>query len=350
MKQLQAVKLPALSGRSRLLLWAVLPLAACLFKPTLPLPRPVYDWFLVLDITQSMNVRDYAEYGQAASRLQVAKQAMRQALRALPCGSHVALGLFTERNTINTMRPLEVCAHFDALDQAVASMDWRMAWAADSFITHGVFDAIAQAPALGKHMRVAFISDGQQAPPSNPRYMPKFDGKPGVVKGILFGAGSTVPQPIPKLDENDNIDGYWELEDVQRYATFGMAEVQSVLQMESHGRNAPHGIHPQEIANANLSALDADNLHRLAKMTGLAYARLDNSDSLASQLTDYRQAKWRLAPTDLRPMLASLALLLLLRYYLPGRYLTASFFARHCRGGYDYARHYVGRGIRFFNL
>ena len=343
------MKLPALNRRSRLLLWATLLLAACQFRPRLPLPRPVYDWFMVLDITQSMNVRDYAEHGQAVSRLQMAKQAMRQALRALPCGSQVALGLFTERNTLNTMRPLEVCAHFGALDQAVASMDWRMAWAADSFIAHGIFDAIGQAPALGKHMRLAFISDGQQAPPANPRYMPQFDGKPGSVQGVLFGAGGSDPQAIPKLDEKDNIDGYWELEDVQRYATFGMAEVQSVLQMESHGRNAPHGTHPTEIANANLSALDADNLRRLAKMTGLAYSRLEDSDSLASRLTDVRQAQWRLAATDLRPLLAVLALLFLLRYYLPGSYLGASSFARYYRAGYDRVRRGVSRASAFFN-
>ncbi len=316
------MKWSSFNRRARLLLWAWLLLVACLFKPGLPLPRPVYDWFLVLDITQSMNVRDYAKGGQALSRLQLAKQAMRQALRALPCGSQVALGLFTERNTINTLRPLEVCAHFGALDQAVASMDWRMAWAADSFIAHGVFDAINQAPALGKHMRLAFISDGQQAPPANPRYMPQFDGKPGMVKGMLFGAGGSTPQPIPKLDEQDNIAGYWELDDVQRYATFGMAEVQSVLQMESHGRNAPHGAHPPEVANANLSALDAANLQRLAKITGLTYMPLRDSDSLAQQLTDYRQAQWRLARTDLRPLLAALALLFVLRYYLPRGLLT----------------------------
>ena len=308
-----------LEGRGRMLLAANLLLIICLLQPHATLPRRVFDWFIVLDISQSMNVRDMLHDDTALSRLEFSKRAIRLALRDLPCGSRVALGLFTERSTVNIMRPIEVCAHFGALDETVARMDWRMAWAADSFIAHGLFSAIGQASGLGKDVRIAFISDGDQAPPANPKYMPEFSGKAGQIQGFIAGTGSLSPSRIPKLDDHDNVTGFWELEDVQRYATFGMAEVQSVLQMEQgyHGRNAPHGSNPEESTNANLSALKEDNLQKLAKVAGVAYRRLTSLQDLADAMTASRMAAWRPARTDLRIWLAIPAMLLILLFFMP---------------------------------
>lgn len=308
--------------RGRAMLVAILLLSICLLQPHATLPRRVFDWFMVLDISQSMNVRDMADQDNALSRLEFSKRAMRLALRDLPCGSRVALGLFTERETANIVRPLEVCAHFGALDETIARMDWRMAWAADSFIAHGLFSAIMQTPRLGKDVRVVFISDGDQAPPANPKYMPDFPGKSGQVKGLIAGVGGLTPSRIPKLDDKDNINGYWELEDVQRFATFGLAEVQSVLQMEGyHGRNAPHGANPEESSGANLSALKENNLLRMAKVTGLEYRRLNSVQDLAKAMTPIKMAAWRPARTDLRAWLAIPAMGLILLFFMPPKIL-----------------------------
>ena len=235
-------KLNKLDWRGRLLLLAIILLTICLFKPHANLPKRVFDWFIVLDITQSMNVRDMAEHNKAMSRLAYSKRAIRASLKSLPCGSHVAIGLFTERDTTTVTHPMEVCAHFAALDETVAHIDWRMAWAADSFIINGLFSAIEQTPKLDKGMRIAFISDGHQAPPINPDYAPKFGGKVGEVNGSIFGVGGETPARIPKIDADDNISAYWELDEVMRYATFGVSKkTQSALDMENeqHGRNSP---------------------------------------------------------------------------------------------------------------
>lgn len=312
-----------LDGRSWIILSALFLLLICLFKPQAKLPTRVYDWFIVLDITQSMNVRDVDQLDNNLSRLSFAKLSIRQSLRALPCGSTVSLGLFTERNTSAIMAPLEVCKHFSAIDEIAARIDWRMAWAADSFIAHGVFDAISQLEKSKKKINLAFITDGNQAPPGNPNYMPEFSSKPSVVNGTLFGIGGLTRSRIPKLDDKDNIIGYWELEDVQRYATFGMAKVQSALDMErhrdegTHGRNAPHGKSPVEIAQANLSAVDEDNLKNLAKSTGLDYTHFISSDQLSKVMMSNKTATWRTAKTDLRPLFAFPAMLLILAFFLP---------------------------------
>ncbi|MEZ0289304.1 MAG: vWA domain-containing protein [Methylophilus sp.] len=293
-------------------------LTMILFRPHLMLPNRVYDWYFVVDITQSMNVLDYQVAGKSISRLQMAKQTIRKTLSALPCGSQVALGMFTERNVVNVVEPVEVCAHFAALDQTVASMDWRMAWAADSFIAHGLYNALEQAPELGKQIRVMFFTDGQQAPPANPKYMPSYAGKPGDVQGYLVGMGKPVASKIPKLDEKNAVSGYWEQEEVQRFGNFGMAETLSVLAMEQgqHDRNAGHGPGSDLLNNAHLSALDEQNLQRLADTTGLNYVRLEQSAQSSHWATGLGMTAWRWADTDLRAWLAVPAIVCWLGYLL----------------------------------
>ncbi|KQT33962.1 vWA domain-containing protein [Methylophilus sp. Leaf414] len=310
---------------SRLNVWRKLSLitAFCLltialFKPHAELPNRVYDWYFVVDITQSMNVPDYQVAGKSISRLQMAKQSIRKTLSALPCGSQVALGMFTERNVVNVVEPVEVCAHFAALDQTVASMDWRMAWAADSFIAHGLYNALEQAPQLGKQVRVMFFTDGQQAPPANPKYMPTYAGKLRDVEGYLVGMGKTTPSKIPKLDEKNAVAGYWEQEEVQRFGNFGMAETLSVLAMEhgQHDRNSGQGPGAELLSNAHLSALDEQNLNRLANATGLHYVRLEQAAQSSRWATGLGMTAWRWADTDLRPWLAAPAIVCGLLYLL----------------------------------
>jgi mxaL protein len=319
-----------LDWRDRILLFALLLLAICILKPQANLPKRVFNWYIVLDITQSMNVRDMAENEKAMSRLAYSKRAIRESLRAMPCGSRVALGLFTERDATTVTHPMEVCAHFGALDETIAQMDWRMAWAADSFIINGLFSAIGQAPKLDKDMHLAFVSDGHQAPPINPDYAPKFEGKAGVVIGSIIGVGGDTPARIPKLDEDDNITAYWELEEVMRYATFGVnKKTLSVLDMENqHGRNAPHGSNPAESTNAHLSAIDENNLKDLAKVTGLNYLRLNNASAIADALTSKKMATWRTSETDLRAWFALPAMFLILLFFLPASFLH-SFYTRY---------------------
>lgn len=304
--------------RKRCLVLVLLLLTLILFRPHWRLPNPVYDWYFVVDITQSMNVPDYQLAGKSVSRLQMAKQSIRKTLSALPCGSQVALGMFTERNVVNVVEPVEVCSHFAALDQTVASMDWRMAWAADSFIAHGVYHALEQAPQLGKQVRLMFFTDGQQAPPANPKYMPGFAGKAGAVQGYLVGMGKPTPSKIPKLDEKNAVSGYWEPEEVQRFGNFGMAETLSVLAMEQgqHDRNAGHGPGNTLLENAHLSALDAENLQRLANTTGLHFVRLDHPGQGSDWATGLGMTAWRWADTDLRSWLAYVACVAWMAYLI----------------------------------
>lgn len=319
----------SLDLRGRSLLLSILLLMVCLFEPKTNLPSRVHDWFFVIDITQSMNVRDVVTADNSISRMELSKQEIRRALRNLPCGSRVALGLFTERSTANIIHPLEVCAHFGALDETIAKIDWRMAWAADSYVANGIYSAIDQAAKLGPEMRVAFFTDGNQAPEVSARYTPVFEGEQGKIKGYVFGVGARSASQIPMLDHHDNVTGYWGADDVQRYATFGTSEIQSVLDMEQqqtkgyHGRNAPHGSAPEELSGAHLSALDEANLQKIAKDTGLRYYGMaEDGKNFVSFITSNEMSNWRTAMSDLRPWLALPALWLIFIFYIPNSIFT----------------------------
>ena len=161
--------------------------------------------------------------------------------------------------------------------------------------------------------------------------MPAFAGKQGEVKGVVMGVGNIEKSPIPKLDEQDNITGYWALEEVQRYATFGMARVQSALDMERqqqdfhHGRNAPHGANPNAINDANLSGLDETNLLNLTHTTGLSYQALSDTSVLSEAMSQRSMAVWQKSDTDMRPLFGLLAVLFIIAYFLPQSYLDSLF-------------------------
>lgn len=302
--------------RGHALMIGMILLSICLLKPHLQLPTPVFDWLIVVDITQSMNVRDYTFDDKGVSRLEFAKQSIKEAIRGLPCGSKVSLALFTERNALNIIRPVEVCTHYSALDQTITTMDWRNAWAADSFIAHGIFSALLLAKKLENQPNVIFLTDGHQAPPANPKYMPQFSGKVGEIKGFVAGLGQTQPSGIPKLDDRNEVAGYWQPEDIQQYGSFGMAETLSVLAMEQgqHDRNAGHGSGAEFLANAHLSGLDEKNLKRIAQETGLQYMHLENAGQLENALNTYRMSVVRRADIDLRAWLAAPVFLIILGY------------------------------------
>ena len=113
-----------------------------LAMPTVPLQRTVYDYIVVFDISQSMNVEDYDLDGANVSRLDFARSAALQALRKLPCGSRVGWGAFTASRTLLLLAPVEVCDNYNDLLASLAQIDGRMRWAEASAISKGLYWAV----------------------------------------------------------------------------------------------------------------------------------------------------------------------------------------------------------------
>src|SRR4030081_2118687 len=79
--------------------FAFLLLLAAILLPPFNAPRTTYDYLVVFDITQSMNVEDYELDGAPVSRLTYMRAAVRRTLHELPCGSRVGWGVFAEYRT-----------------------------------------------------------------------------------------------------------------------------------------------------------------------------------------------------------------------------------------------------------
>ncbi|GJD37300.1 vWA domain-containing protein [Methylobacterium aerolatum] len=282
---------------------------AALVAPALPVTRTGAEILMVVDITGSMNVRDYTQDGRPASRLDTAKAALRRLVADLPCGSRVALALFTERRPFLLFAPIEVCADFAPLDGALAALDWRMAWEGDSRIAAGLHRAVAMAADLGTDL--VFVTDGQETPPLPGGEPPPFDGRPGAVRGLVVGAGGYALSPIPRYDELGREKGFYGEADVTQENRFGPPPADAESREGFNPRNAPFGSVAAR-GTEHLSSVREPYLKRLAAEAGLAYAHLDGPGGLDAPVLGAVAPRALRGSLDPRPILGALALALVL--------------------------------------
>ncbi|HEX7439285.1 MAG TPA: vWA domain-containing protein [Caldimonas sp.] len=305
-------------SRDRWLLGAAaLTLAASFLNPGVTMKRSLFEHVIVLDVTQSMNVTDAQLDGKPVSRLAFAKHALRQSLLQLPCGSKVGWAIFTEYRSFLLFAPVEVCANLTELRSTLARIDARMAWSGNSEIAKGVHSAIGIAGQLPGKPSLVFVTDGQEAPPLNPRYRPAFDDKPGEVSGLIVGVGDPLPSPIPKTDPQGRPLGFWRADEVMqtdpRSQGRGASVIGETLADDRAGAAAPTlGATP---GNEHLSSLREGYLRLLAGEQGLAFFRLHSAQELAGALMSPALAKPVPVRTDGRVVLAGLAFCLLLARY-----------------------------------
>lgn len=192
------------------LIAAAVALVVALINPGLPGERRVYDYLFVIDISQSMLVRDYLDDdGQSVSRLAIARQAVDDTISQLPCGSRVGVGLFTGWNTAVAFRPIEVCGHRDELASMVERIDWRMTWVPQSNIARGLFATIDQIHDWPRPPALVFLTDGDEMPAVDEESRPDPPASRDRVSGVLVGVGATSPSPVPKFGLNGDNRGFF---------------------------------------------------------------------------------------------------------------------------------------------
>jgi mxaL protein len=287
----------AFDKQSRAIFLALVLLLGAWAMPTFNWPRATYDYIVVFDITQSMNVEDYKIGDSPVSRLAFAREATRRALRELPCGSRVGWGAFAEYRTLLLLAPIEVCANYDDLLASLDKIDGKMRWGNASEVRKGVFWSVRAAKEASGHPNVIFLSDGHEAPPLAVEDHAGFDDvKPGDIHGWLIGVGGYTPRPIPRTDDQGKFTGYWRAEDV----------VQADGSVDEGAASREH-----------LSALREPHLRALAQRVGFEYARLAGLASVSDAMRDPRFARARPVPIDLYWLPAAAALLLLAIRFRP---------------------------------
>lgn len=275
-----------------------------MFNPGLSRQRPLVDALVVVDITRSMNVRDM----NGVSRLEFARDALRNWIASRPCDSRIGLAVFTERRSLTLFEPIEVCPDFAAIDGSLQGLDWRMAWEGDSLISKGLNHALARAAELG--VALVFVTDGHEAPPLPYDGATAFRGEtPG---GIILGVGGDTPAPIPKFDDLGREIGFYEAEDLQHAPTrMGAPPPDATDRPGYHARNNPYGESDLE-GSEHLSRLQGDYLRELAAQRGLGYAPLSaGPTAIERALMVHASARQGIAFFSLSPVIGAFACVLL---------------------------------------
>ena len=306
-------------GHSNLDRWllggAALALAGAFMRPELSAQRMLFEHVIVLDVTQSIGVQDMLLDGKPISRLEYTKQAVHQMLLKLPCGSKVGWGLFTEYRSFLLLGPIEVCANLTELRSTLDQIDGRMAWAGNSEVAKGLYSGIGIAAQLPGKPSLVFVTDGHEAPPVNPRYRPRFNGRPGDVAGLIVGVGGSKPSRIPKTDPLGRPLGFWAADEVSQIDPRSQGRGGSVAgeKLVEDPETPPAAPLPGATPGSeHLSSLREAYLRLIAQETGLGFHRLQGPETMAEAVMSEALARPVAARTDLRFMLAATALCLLL--------------------------------------
>lgn len=345
-------RLMAPGKRLLLLLLACVLLLVSLAAPSLNLPRNSYEYLFTLDITGSMNVADAGPPEARQRRIDFARQLVHRALKELPCGSRAGLSIFTEHRTFLLFSPVEICDNHQVLSTMIDAVDGGMAWAELSEVAKGLYSGIdsvialddlrgappspegasageadgglrvgsgdepddgsddgSKAESSAAKTRLVFMTDGHEAPPVHPDLRPRFRGRPGEATGLIAGVGGAELVPIPYLDENGEVAGYWGQDEVMqvdrhsagRPSTQGMESMAGVDSGDVQARIASGTEH--------LSSLREGYLQQLAAETGLDYLRVTTPAAFARALLDSRYAQRKSVMTNVAWIPAALSLL-----------------------------------------
>ena len=288
-----------------LLAAALLSFAAALGAPRVQTQQNSFDFLAVVDVTGSMNTRDYTLGDEPLSRLDKVKAILRQTLIDLPCESRFGLAIFAERRVFLLFDPIKICDNFAPIAGAVAALNWREAWEGDSHIASGLYRAVALAHDLQTDL--VFVTDGQEAPPLPWSGGPDFDGKPGEVKGLIVGVGGYALSPIPKYDNNGREIGMYGPDDVLQESRFGLPPPGAENRPGYNARNAPFG-DAHVNGNEHLSSVKEPYLKSLAAKTGLAYTHLVDSSEFLAALEGHATPHPVNATIELSPVAAAIGL------------------------------------------
>ncbi len=283
------------SQRAAAFALAALVLLPVFLAPRWLLPGATYSYLFVIDVSESMNVRDSNNGNPDESRLDRAKAAVIASLAALPCGSRAAVALFAGSDTLVLFEPLEVCRHYPAIEEVVRRIDWRMAWDGDSRVVSAVLAALHEAGQRG--LDLIFLSDGDEAPHAFVPHMADLLALQGKVKGLLVGVGGPQPRPVPRLDADNHIVGYWTAVDAVRE---GFYPNLSELVKQAPSAEALERSGALDEVQEYKSALNEEYLKLIGASAGLGYVTADSSQQVASAIADPTIARHEKAERDLR--------------------------------------------------
>jgi mxaL protein len=217
------------------------------------------------------------------------------ALAALPCGSRAAVALFAGTDTLVLFEPLEICRHYPAIEEVVRRIDWRMAWDGDSRVEAAVLAALHEAGQRG--LDLVFISDGDEAPHVSVPHMADLLAAQGKVKGLLVGVGGPQPRPVPRLDADNHVVGYWTAVDAVREGFY--PNLSELVKQAPSPETLERSGALDEVQEYK-SALNEEYLKLVGASAGLGYITSESPQQVASAIADPAIARREKAERDMR--------------------------------------------------
>jgi len=292
-----------------LLTAAFLLLIVAVFKPTVPLQRNIFSYIFVADISQSMNVIDATFNGKPVSRIAYTQYMMHSVVSSLPCGTRVSIGLFAGVSVAALYTPIEVCSNYAAIQDTIDHLDWRTAWSGNSRLRESMFTLARVLRGFPEPAQVVYFTDGEEAPRLHAFNTKDLTNFQGGNDWLFVGIGSDKGTAIPKLDEKNQLIGYWSGESFALQP--GIAQISE----------ANIGVRDDNVAGGEsdryLSKLDEEYLKDLSKQVSGNSVRGDSVQSVLSAMKKQKPARRDLAPFNLDWVLAGLAGLLLIGAYIP---------------------------------
>lgn len=293
----------------------ILLLIALVFDPVIPLKQERRSHFLLVDISQSMNVQDMSLAGKTVSRLQYTRAMLHGLVGRMACGSHVSIGLFAGSSVAALYAPMEVCRHYHVIQDTIAHLDWKNAWSANSRIRESLASISTVLRSLPLATQPVLFTDGEEAPKLHAFNRKDLTHFQAGADWLFVGIGSQTGTPIPKYIENDQLIGYWSNESFA---------VQPGISQISEGnlgaRDESVALSPQD---RYLSRLDARYLQSLAKEIGAQYVSGQHLLDVVAAMQRQKPAQLAAAPFKCQRLLAGLAGLFVILAYLPAHPLRA---------------------------
>lgn len=284
----------------------VLLLAAAL-NPSIPLPRNIYSYILVADISQSMNVVDTRLNGKETSRLDYTKFMLHRVVANMPCGTRVSLGLFAGATIAALFNPIEVCSNYDAIQDSIDHLEWRSAWSGNSRLRESLYMLSRVIRSFPEPAQVVYFTDGEEAPKLgvfNTKDLTNFQGGNG---WLFVGIGSEKGNAIPKLDEKNQLIGYWSIDSFAIQP--GIAQI-SEANLGGRGNDVAGGT-----GDRYISTLQEQYLIDLSKQISGDYVRGDSLQSILTAMKNQKPARRDTAAYSIQWILAlSAAIIFLLAY------------------------------------
>ena len=306
-----------LDWRGRWLLLVLALLLVALLRPKVAMHQEILNSVFIIDISQSMNTRDYLVGDKPASRIQVVRDTLRKSLAAMPCGSRMGLAIFAEYRSFLLLSPVEVCENYAELTASIDHISGKMAWAGGSEIAKGLNWGLKMAVELQPRPSLVFLTDGHEAPPISFKNRPRIDVKAGEVHGILIGVGNDELSPIPKLDPDGNLLGFWQVDEVAQVDIYSQGRGGSVTGEKMADTDPSSSNAKKKNPTEHLSSVKEAYLKQLAQENGLNYARLTLPADFVNILSANHLAQSAAVPTAVGwiPALLALASLVMLYFY-----------------------------------